>query len=113
MAGTSPAGDQGAKKPDVRTYLEEKVFPILTSGLEELLRAVEQREKKLHDSEEEDIPEIQPLFFLARYLMRNASQTGESNPQPGLRQSSARRVGPKQRDEAPPADANLESPTDT
>ena len=34
-------------KPDVRVYLEEKVFPILTSGLEELLRAVEEIEKKV------------------------------------------------------------------
>jgi hypothetical protein len=112
MASSAPSVDQGTKKPDVRTYLEEKVFPILTRGLEELLRAVEQREKKLRDSEEEDIPEVQPLFFLARYLMRNASQTGESNPQPSLRQSSARRVGPKQRDEALPTDASPDPPAD-
>lgn len=65
-----------AAKPDVRVYLEEKVFPILTSGLEELLNAVDEREKKIQ--EEEDIPEIHPLFFLARYLMKNApQQTGQ------------------------------------
>lgn len=58
------------QKPDVRVYLEEKVFPILTSGLEELLTAVEEREKKIQEGEE--IPEIHPLFFLARYLMKHA-----------------------------------------
>ena len=68
------------KKPDVRVYLEEKVFPILTNGLEELLKAVEDREKKLKEvGEEEDIPEIQPLYFLARYLMRNAPKNSDKN----------------------------------
>jgi hypothetical protein len=90
------------KKPDVREYLEEKVFPILTRGLEELLRAVEDRERKLKESEEEDIPEVQPLLFLARYLMRNSpakggkvsprsnasSQPGDVAPAPGAEPSA-------------------------
>ena len=62
---------QPNSKQDVRVYLEEKVFPVLTSGLEELLKAVDEREKKIHE-EEEDVPEIQPLLFLARYLMSHS-----------------------------------------
>jgi hypothetical protein len=69
-----PGAGNAKKKPDVRVYLEEKVFPILTRVREELLRAVEDREKKAKESEEEEIPDIQPLLFLARYLMRNAPQ---------------------------------------
>jgi hypothetical protein len=107
MARAAPAGDQGEKKPDVRTYLEEKVFPILTSGLEELLRAVEQREKQLRDSEEEDIPEVQPLLFLARYLMRNAPQIGESDTQRSIREASARRL-----EQQPPVNAIPEATAD-
>ena len=69
--------NQTSQKPDVRVYLEEKVFPILTNGLEELLRAVEERENKA--KEEEDVPEIQPLFFLARYLMKNSPTATQKN----------------------------------
>jgi hypothetical protein len=109
MAEGAPAGDQEKKKPDVRIYLEEKIFPILTSGLEELLRAVEEREKDLKDSEEEDIPEVQPLLFLARYLMRNAPQTSELNAQRNVRRI---RSGRQQAEEAKPADASPEAPQD-
>jgi len=38
MADGAESPADPAKRPDVRVYLEEKVFPILTSGLEELLR---------------------------------------------------------------------------
>ena len=72
-ASTSSA----AQRPDVRVYLEEKVFPILTSGLEELLMAVEENKKKA--KEEEDVPEIQPLFFLARYLMKHSPTATQKN----------------------------------
>ncbi|KAK8886311.1 hypothetical protein M9Y10_041773 [Tritrichomonas musculus] len=76
---TPRSGKYASVKQDVRAYLEEKVFPILTNGLEELLKAVDDRNKKLNEEEEEEIPEINPLFFLARYLMRNAPQHSESN----------------------------------
>ena len=72
-ASSSPA----SQRPDVRVYLEEKVFPILTSGLEELLMAVEENKKKA--KEEEDVPEIQPLFFLARYLMKHSPTATQRN----------------------------------
>ena len=68
---------QAPQKQDIRVYLEEKVFPILTNGLEELLRAVEEREKKV--KEEEDVPEISPLFFLARYLMKHSPTATQKN----------------------------------
>lgn len=68
----------GKQRPDVRVYLEEKVFPILTQGLDELLTAVEEREKKIKDGEE--VPEINSSFFLARYLMRCAQQKSNSTP---------------------------------
>lgn len=80
------ANDQAVKQ-DVRSYLEEKVFPILTTGLEELLKAVDDREKKLQE-EDENIPEIRPLLFLARYLMRNAPQHSESTSKSVSRHSS-------------------------
>ena len=71
------ASSQTNQKQDIRVYLEDKVFPILTNGLEELLRAVEERDKKA--KEEEDVPEIQPLFFLARYLMKNSPTATQKN----------------------------------
>jgi len=55
-------------------YLEEKVFPILTSGLEELLAQVESRET---DPSGHALPDFNPLFFLARYLMKNNPQKGQ------------------------------------
>lgn len=77
---SSRSGQQAAVKQDVRAYLEEKVFPVLTNGLEELLKAVDERNKKLEEEEEEEekIPEINPLFFLARYLMRNAPHSSSN-----------------------------------
>lgn len=82
------------KRPDVRVYLEEKVFPVLTNGLEELLRAVEDREKKLKDQEEEEpIPEIHPLLFLARYLMRNAPKNSEKSTGRGSSKSRSSKSG--------------------
>ena len=87
-----------APKQDVRIYLEEKVFPILTDGLEELLKAVDERNKKMNkeptkngeeEEEEEGIPEIQPLLFLAKYLMRHApQQTKPSSAKSTSRSSS-------------------------
>ncbi|EAY09353.1 hypothetical protein TVAG_417750 [Trichomonas vaginalis G3] len=73
---TTSSSTQPQQRPDVRVYLEEKVFPILTTGLDELLTAVEEREKKIKDGEE--VPEINPSFFLARYLMRCAQQKSHS-----------------------------------
>jgi hypothetical protein len=100
-----PASETRAakKKPDVRVYLEEKVFPILTSGLEELLRAVEDREKKLKESEEEDIPEVQPLLFLARYLMRNGLPNSRRTSSRSTRGTA--KAEPGQKGCGPPTDA--------
>lgn len=77
QATLSMLEDTMRDRPDVRVYLEEKVFPILTTGLEELLIAVEERDRLLE--EEEDVPEIHPLFFLARYLMKNAPTKSSGN----------------------------------
>ena len=56
---------------NIRTYLEKKVLQILKCGLEELLKEANNFEKR-KESGEENVPEIQPLYFLARYLMQNS-----------------------------------------
>lgn len=86
------SGQQPAVKQDVRAYLEEKVFPVLTNGLEELLKAVDERNKKLNEEEEEEepIPEIHPLFFLARYLMKNAPHSSTERSRASSQHSETR-----------------------
>jgi hypothetical protein len=93
------------KKPDVRVYLEEKVFPVLTRGLEELLRAVEDREKKLRETEEEEVPEVQPLLFLARYLMRHAPQNSDKTSSRGRRSGRRGSASSHASDSAPSPNA--------
>jgi hypothetical protein len=78
------------------------VFPILTSGLEELLKAVEDREKKLKESEEEDIPEVQPLLFLARYLMRSGAPNSQRTSSRSTR--STKKGEPRQQGSGPLGD---------
>ena len=55
--------------PNLKPYLTEKVFPILTDALEALLKEIEFRQKRVEGGEM--IQEIQPLLFLAQYLMRH------------------------------------------
>ena len=82
-------GQEAKSKPDVRIYLEEKVFPILTNGLEELLIAIEENKKH---AEEENAPEFNPLYFLARYLMKHAPQNSQKSQKSGLTRSNNNRA---------------------
>ena len=52
--------------PNIKAYLSDKVFPVLTDGLEALLKAIDDRKKN-----SESLPEIEPILFLAQYLIRN------------------------------------------
>ena len=57
------------QKPELRPYLKEKVYPALTDALEALLNEIEHRRLRVEEGEE--LPEIQPILFLAQYLMRH------------------------------------------
>ncbi|OHT03909.1 hypothetical protein TRFO_28755 [Tritrichomonas foetus] len=57
------------QKPELKPYFQEKVYPVLTNALEALLNEIEFRRLRVEDGEE--LPEIQPILFLAQYLMRN------------------------------------------
>lgn len=57
------------QKPELKPYLTEKVFPTLTDSLEALLNEIQFRQKRVEAGEQ--LPEIQPLLFLAQYLMRH------------------------------------------
>ena len=56
-------------KPELKPYLQKKVFPTLQKAFEALLEEIEFYKKRKDTGE--DLPEIQPLLFLAQYLMRN------------------------------------------
>ena len=58
-----------AKKPELKKYLDDKLFPTLTEALQALLEEQEFTEKRR--SAGEDLPKIQPILFLAQYLMRH------------------------------------------
>jgi hypothetical protein len=62
-----------ARDPDVKAYLQSRVFPIVTSSFEALLNEIDFRRKRVEEGEE--LPEIQPLLFLAQYLMRNNTKS--------------------------------------
>jgi hypothetical protein len=55
--------------PEVKAYLDTKLYPSVRNALEALLIEIDFR--KVRVDEGEDLPEIQPLLFLAQYLMRN------------------------------------------
>lgn len=57
------------EKPELKPYFQEKVYPILTNAFEALLNEIEFR--RLRAEGGENLPEIQPILFLAQYLMRN------------------------------------------
>jgi hypothetical protein len=57
------------RNPDTKAYLDTKVYPYVRNALEALLKEIDFR--KLRVDEGEDLPEIQPLLFLAQYLMRH------------------------------------------
>lgn len=57
------------QNPEIKPYLQKKVFPIVTDAFEALLNEIEFRKKRVEAGEE--LPEIQPLLFLAQYLMRH------------------------------------------
>ncbi|EAX97440.1 hypothetical protein TVAG_226840 [Trichomonas vaginalis G3] len=57
------------EKPELKQYLEEKLFPTLTDGFEALLVEQELMSKRVNSGEK--LPEIQPILFLAQYLMRH------------------------------------------
>ena len=56
------------QKPEVKQYLQQNVFPVVADSIEALLNAIDQR--KIRVDEGEDLPEIEPLLFLAQHLMR-------------------------------------------
>jgi hypothetical protein len=60
-----------ARDAEAKAYLQSKVFPIVTCAFEALLNEIDFRRKRVEEGEE--LPEIQPLLFLAQYLMRNNS----------------------------------------
>ena len=57
------------EKPELKQYLDEKLFPTLTDALQALLEEQEFTEKRR--SAGENLPKIQPILFLAQYLMRH------------------------------------------
>ncbi|KAK8840635.1 hypothetical protein M9Y10_030410 [Tritrichomonas musculus] len=57
------------KKPELKPYFQEKVYPVLMDSFEALLNEIEFRRLRVEGGE--NLPEIQPILFLAQYLMRN------------------------------------------
>ena len=57
------------QKPELKQYLDDKLFPALTNALQALLEEQEFYQKRT--SAGEKLPEIQPILFLAQYLMRH------------------------------------------
>jgi hypothetical protein len=55
--------------PEVKSYLDAQVFPVVRDGFESLLKELDFRERRAGEGEE--LPPIQPLLFMAQYLMRN------------------------------------------
>jgi hypothetical protein len=59
-----------ASDPDVKAYLNTKVFPTVRECLELLLTELARRQLRVDEGEE--LPPIQPLLFLAQNLMRRS-----------------------------------------
>lgn len=57
------------QKPELKDYLHKKLFPVVADAFEALLKEIDFRRVRVEEGE--DLPEIQPLLFLAQYLMRN------------------------------------------
>ena len=58
-----------ASNPELKQYLQSKVFPILTDSFESLLEDMEFNKKRTDAGEK--LPPIKPLLYIAQYLMRN------------------------------------------
>lgn len=61
------------EKPALKDYFEANVFPVLTNALESLLVDIDLRRRRTDSGEE--VPPVQPVLFLAQYLMRHNPQT--------------------------------------
>lgn len=57
------------QKPELKPYLTEKLFPVLTEAFEKLLEELEFNKKRTDAGEK--LPPIQPLLYIAQYLMRH------------------------------------------
>lgn len=57
------------QKPELKEYLQANLFPVVADAFEALLKEIDLRRVRVEEGE--NLPEIQPLLFLAQYLMRH------------------------------------------